>query len=166
LFPHNTIFLSVFAWAESSLRIDDPVKALLRDTVLAESHDCLSSRIFAIRYELHVGNVHSVKAAFEGAVESEACRGNSWLWLYYIRFCSTRKELRSKAKDVFYRAVAACPGSKKLYIEAFTTLRKEMTESQLEAVISTIISKGLRVHVDFDKFVKGWEGRLEGYIRG
>lgn len=158
LFPQNTIFLSVFAWAESSLRIDDPVKALLRETVLAESHDCVSSRIFAIGYELHVGNVHSVKAAFEGALESEACRGNSWLWLYYIRFCCSRRELRPKAKDVFYRAIAVCPGSKKLYMEAFAMLRMEMTKSELEAVLSTIISKGLRVHVDFDHFKKGWQG--------
>lgn len=156
MFPRNTIFLNIFAWAESSLRIDDPVKALLRDTVLAESHDCISSRIFAIRNELHVGNVHSVRAAFEGAIESEACRGNSWLWLYYIRFCCSRKELRPKAKDVFHRAIAACPGSKKLYMEAFSTLRREMTESELGAVLSTIISKGLRLHVDFDNFAKGW----------
>ncbi|OIW33959.1 DUF1740-domain-containing protein [Coniochaeta ligniaria NRRL 30616] len=161
LFPQNTIFLSVFAWAESSLRIDDPVKALLRDTALTESHDSVSSRLFAIRYELQVGNVHSVKSAFESAVESEACRGNSWLWLYYIRFCNSRQELRSRAKDVFYRAIAACPGSKKLYMEAFGTLRREMTESQLEAVMSTIISKGLRVHVDFDSFAKEWQGRSE-----
>jgi hypothetical protein len=155
LFPQNTIFLSVFAWAESSLRIDDPVKALLRETALTESHDCPSSRIFAICYELQVGNVHSVRAAFESAVESEACRGNSSLWLYYLRFCHSRKELRSKAKEVFYRAIAACPGSKRLYIEAFGTLRSEMAESELQAVLSTMESKGMRVHVDFESFAKG-----------
>ena len=105
-----------------------------------------------------MGNAHSVRAAFESALESEACRGNSWLWLYYIRFCSSRIELRAKAKDVFYRAVAACPGSKRLYMEAFTTLRGYMEESDLEAVLSTITSKGLRVHVDFEGFARGWKG--------
>ncbi|KAB5558292.1 NRDE-2, necessary for RNA interference-domain-containing protein [Coniochaeta sp. 2T2.1] len=161
LFPKNTIFLSIFAWAESSLRIDDPVKALLQTTTLTPPHDTVSSRIFTIRYELQVGNAHSVRAAFGGALEeSEACRGNSWLWLYYIRFCASRKaELRGKkAKDVFYRAVAACPGSKRLYMEAFTTLRGQMEESDLEAVLSTTTSKGLRVHVDFEGFARGWKG--------
>jgi hypothetical protein len=160
LFPQNTTFLSIFAWAESSLRIDDPVKALLRSTCLSEAHDCLSSRVFAIRYELHVGNTHSARAAFESALGSEACRGNAWLWRCYTRFCSSRRELKSKAKDVFYRAVAACPGSKKLYMEAFTTLRQDMADSELQAVLSTISSKSLRVHVDFESFAKAWGGSL------
>lgn len=110
--------------------------------------------MFAIRYELQVGNVHSVKAAFEAAVESEFFRGNPLLWLYYIRFCHNWKELKSKAKDIFYRAIAACPGSKKLYMEAFTTLVKDMSSSELKAVFSTVSSKGLRVHVDLDDFLK------------
>lgn len=104
--------------------------------------------------------MHSVRAAFESAVESEACRGNPWLWLYYIRFCNSRKELRSKGKEVFYRAIAACPGSKRLYMEAFGTLRRAMVGSELQAVLSTIDSKGLRVHVAFDGFSGERQGPL------
>jgi hypothetical protein len=114
-----------------------------------------------LRYELQVGNVHSIKAAFESAVESEACRGNSHLWTYYIRFCHSREETRSKTKEVFYRAIAACPSSKRLYMEAFTTLIRDMSSSELKAVFSTLVSKGLRVHVDLDDFIGKWQARQE-----
>lgn len=77
--------------------------------------------------------------------------------MYYIRFCYARKELRAKAKDVFYRAIAACPGCKELYLEVFGTLILEMGSSELRAVFSTVESKGLRVHVDLLEFIRKWE---------
>jgi hypothetical protein len=159
LFPRNTIFLSLFAWAETSLRIDDPVRSLLRDRVLIKPHDAVSSRVFAIMHELDVGTVYSAQAAFESAVSSEACRGSAKLWLYYVRFCRARKELRTKVKDVFYRAIAACPGTKELYMEAFTMLAGEMGSNELRAVFSTLETKGLRVHVDLVEFVGKWQAQ-------
>lgn len=157
LFPRNTIFLSLFAWAESSLRLDDPVRGLLQQTVLSRPNDCLASRIFGIRHELRLGNAHSARAAFEGAVGSEACAGSAQLWVYYVRFCYRRKELRARAKDVFYTAITRCPGSKELYLEAFTTLANVMDSSELKAVFSMVADKGLRVHVDLEEFVRGWQ---------
>jgi hypothetical protein len=53
---------------------------------------------------------------------------------------------------VFYRAIAACPGSKRLYMEAFGTLRAQMRSDELMAVMRTLEDKGLRVHVDFERF--------------
>ena len=100
-----------------------------------------------------MGTDHSARAAFEAALASEACRGNAPLWLDYIRFCYARKALRPKARDVFYRAVAQCPWSKELYLEAFGTLAKEMNSAELKAVFSTITTNGLRVHVDMEEFV-------------
>lgn len=156
LFPSNTIFLTLFAWAESSLRIDDPVRDVLRRIVLVGSQDCPSSRIFAIYHEHQVGNAHSTRAAFENALDSESCSGNVALWISYIRFCYSQKELRHKAKDVFYRAVGSCPWSKELAMEAFTTLLRVMESSELRAVFNTMTSKGLRVHVDLEEFSAKW----------
>ncbi|KAL1873966.1 hypothetical protein VTK73DRAFT_667 [Phialemonium thermophilum] len=165
LFPQNTIFLTLFSWAESSFRVDDPVRRLLRRTVLSEPHNCVSNRVFAIRHELRFGNVHSVRNAFEAALTSEACRGCAQLWIYYIRFCRLRRDVlgsgkdRDVAKKVFYRAVAACPASKELYMEAFTTLARDMSSAELTAVFNTISAKALRVHVDLDEFMQQWEER-------
>ncbi|KAL2016481.1 hypothetical protein VTK56DRAFT_3477 [Thermocarpiscus australiensis] len=160
-FPQNIIFLELFAWAESSLRIDDPVRAMLQTVALAEPHDCLSTRRFAIRHEARVGTVHSTRAAFEAALDSEACRGSVALWICYVRFCCSVRELRAKAKEVFYRAIAACPWAKELYMEAFRTLAGEFGSSELRAVFNTMAAKGLRIHVDLEEFVERWKGNHE-----
>ncbi len=81
------------------------------------------------------------------------------LWIEYIRFCHGRKELRNKAKGAFHRAIAACPWSKALYMEAFGTLINDMSSSELKAVFQTITTKGLRVHVDMDEFITMWKER-------
>ncbi|KAI1094698.1 DUF1740-domain-containing protein [Rostrohypoxylon terebratum] len=155
-FPRNTIFLSLFAWRETRLSIDDKVRSILDEVVLAEPHDCVSSRVFAICYELRTGNVHSTRAAFEHALESEACKHHPGLWISYIRFCHGNKALRSKAKSVFYRAIQHCPWSKEVFMEAFVTLVRDMDSSELRSVYNTLCEKGLRVHVEMEEFVEKW----------
>ncbi|KAI1144576.1 DUF1740-domain-containing protein [Hypoxylon sp. FL0543] len=155
-FPQNTIFLALFAWREARLSIDDRVRSILDQAVLIEPHDCVSSRAFAIRYESRTGNIHSTRAAFEHALESEACKNHPDLWISYIRFCHGRKELRAKAKGVFYRAIQRCPWSKEVFMEAFATLVRDMDSSELKSVYNTLCEKGLRVHVDMEEFVEKW----------
>ncbi|KAM0818539.1 putative NRDE-2, necessary for RNA interference-domain-containing protein [Seiridium cardinale] len=157
LFPKNTIFLSLYAWREERLGIEDRVRAILDKTVLTKDNDCLSSRIFAIRHEMAVGNAHSTRAAFERAIESDVCKHHIGIWISYIRYCHWRKELRSKAKDVFYRAIQSCPWSKGLFMEAFVTLLTDMDSSELRSVYNTLCDKGLRVHLELDEFAENWK---------
>lgn len=156
LFPRNAIFLELFAWAESALRIDDPVRTHLRRIALIPPHDLLGTHRFAIRHEARAGTAHSTRAAFEAALDSEACRGNAELWVWYIRFCYGEKELKRRAKDVFYRAIAACPMAKDVYMEGFRTVVKEMGTTELRAVFNTMTAKGLRVHADLDEWEEKW----------
>lgn len=157
LFPSNTIFLNLLAWADTSLLLNDPVREALRALVLGEPHDRVGSRVFAILHELDAGTVHSARAAFEAALDSESCRGSVGLWRAYVRFCQQhRKELRGKAAEVFYRAVGACPWSKDVAMEAFSTLAREMDSGDLRGVYGAMVAKGLRIHVDLEDFSKDW----------
>lgn len=173
LFPANTVFLRLFAWADTSpLLLRDPVRDLLRDPVLAVAHDCVTSRVFALQHEARAGTVHSVAAAFERAlVGSDACRGNVGLWLDYVRFCHHRRLSSSsaaarkadgnqRAKDVYYRAIGSCPWSKELATEAFA-LEKGLDAAELQSVFHTLTGKGLRVHVDLEDFVANWSRRKQ-----
>lgn len=167
LFPSNTIFLRLFAWADTSILLNDPVRDLLRDPVLSAAHDCVSSRILALQHEARAGTVHSVAAAFERAFFADACRGNVGLWLDYVRFLGqqhssssavrSNSKHREQAKDVFYRAIGSCPWSKALAMEAIAPgMVKGMDSAELRSVFHTIESKGLRVHVDLEDFVANW----------
>ncbi|KAF4999448.1 hypothetical protein FGRMN_2470 [Fusarium graminum] len=152
-FPRNTMFLSLFEWADTSLRVIDETRTALYETVLTPAQDCLSSRMFAIHHEMERGNVNTTKAAFEHAVSSDACKFNTSLWISFIKFCSSQRELRPKAKDVLFRALRHCPWSKDVMMEAFVTLNRDMDSSELKGIFETMTSKGLRVHVDLEEFL-------------
>lgn len=157
IFPSNTIFLNLFAWADTSLLLNDPVREALRTLVLREPHDRLSSRVFAILHELDAGTVHSARVAFEASLDSDSCRGSAGLWRGYVCFCQRhKKELGGKVTEVFYRAIGACPWSKNLAMEAFGTLVKDMDSGDLRSVFGAMTAKGLRFHVDLDDFSKEW----------
>lgn len=148
------MFLSLFEWADSSLRVVDELRSLLYEKVLIPSQDCVSSRLFAIQHEIRRGNINTAKAAFEHAVDSDECKFSVPLWIQYIRFCGRHRALRGKAKDVLLRALRHCPWSKDVMMEAFLTLSREMESAELRSVFHTMTSKGLRVHVDLDEFLE------------
>ena len=160
LFPRNTIFLSLYAWNESRARIDDRVRAMLRDNSLLPKNDCVTSRLFAIRYEIERGNVHSAKAAFEHAVASEACKGNAGLWRLYVLWCAQSEDakIKNQAKEVLYRGMRACPGVKALMMEAFQTLRPLMNDEEVKSVHKVMEEKEVRIHVDLEEWLEECRG--------
>ncbi|TID02240.1 NRDE2-like protein [Colletotrichum higginsianum] len=153
----SEVGFQVVASATGLISTPNNIRDILRKVALTNENDCISNRIFAIRYELQRGNVHSTQAAFEKALDSPACRSNPGLWRCYIRFSYARKQFRNKAKDVFLRGLRHCPWSKELALEAYTTLVNVMDEFELKSVFDTMLSKGLRIHVDMDDFIANHE---------
>jgi hypothetical protein len=151
LFPQNTIFLALYAWNEARLRIDDRVRAVLRDNLLSPLHDCITSRLFAIRHELRHGNMHSVRSAFENAVASPSCQGSAGLWRLFVLWCGRRQ--RGEAREVLYRGMRACPWAKGLMMAAFGEVRGGMGE-EVRGVYRVMQEKELRIHVDLDDWVE------------
>ncbi|KAM7201033.1 NRDE-2, necessary for RNA interference domain containing protein [Naviculisporaceae sp. PSN 640] len=131
--------------------------------------------------------MYPAKAAFEAALGiNSPCggelRGNVDLWVCYIRLLqhiyrsavttglastSSSKGKGSKdpesnplvknIKEVYYRAIAACPWSKRLYMEAFGEgMIKLMGSGELKGVVNTMVEKGLRVCVEMEGFFDKW----------
>ncbi|KAH1308405.1 hypothetical protein V6Z96_005714 [Aspergillus fumigatus] len=201
LFPHNTIFLSLFAWNESRFRIEERVREVVRDVTTETkqrlSHDSttaqqipITSHLFSIYTELvrpvYAGStLHSVRAAFEKAIGDPAhlphtgtgaltngvssststALSSLTLWKLYIMFELSRHEI-NRAKEVFYRAIRACPWSKELVMLAFTHLRADVVRDrykdsprkgegmgfdELRRVYNVLVEKELRIHVDIEE---------------
>ncbi|TQV99872.1 hypothetical protein V2A60_005301 [Cordyceps javanica] len=164
-FASNAILLSMLEWSDTGMRVVDETRELLRDHTLLPAVDCVGSRLLAIQHELGRGNAHTVRAAFEQAVRSDACRASAALWVWYIRFAHThRKQLRSGggssssrskgAVDVLYRALRHCPWAKAVFLEAFGTLAGDMASDELRSAYNMMTSKGLRVHVELDEVLE------------
>lgn len=159
-FPANTIFLSLLAWAETGLvrLVDGPLRALLRSASLAPPHDCVAARVFAVRHELAHGTAHSARAALEAALASDAARACAPLWLALVRHTAARVRtgrLRRDAAAVLYRALAAAPWYKDLYLEAFrargTPQELGLDAAELRGLAADLFEKGLRVHRDMEE---------------
>ena len=157
LFPSNTIFLSLFAWNESSMRIDDRVRTILRSTALTEKNDNFPARVFAIRHSIATGNAYATRATFENAVESMVCMHNWQVWQLYTYWCLLTKEFRHKAKDIFFRGLRAAPWSKQLAMFAFTHLKDDMEYEELKDVYKFLGEKELRIHCDMDGLLEDFE---------
>ena len=145
-FPSNSIFLSIFEWNEARFRIEGRVRAFFN----TQPKLTLSQHIFRIHHESKVGTIHSVRAAFEHAVDvTSAARSNAGIWRLYVFFMA--KNFRDKTKDVWYRALRACPWVKELYIVGFEVLGKEVDGKELMGTWRVLGEKGLRIHVDLEE---------------
>lgn len=156
-FPKNSIFLSLYGWNESRLRIDNRFRNILLNTVLLPQNDTLTSRLLSIQYEIKNGTVHSVKAAFEHAVSSIATRCSASLWQFFTLYCLRIKILRSQAKSVWYRSLRACPWVKDLYIFGLKKFGSLVDFKELEGTWKIMEEKELRVHVDLEDEFEEYE---------
>lgn len=52
-----------------------------------------------------------------------------------------------RTRDLFYRAVRACPWVKEVYMLAFDYLAEVMSEEELRGVYEMMLEKELRIHV-------------------
>lgn len=172
VYPHNTIFLSLFAWNESRFRIEGRVRDVIRDITTISSSTSLdlpdskkdptpttqqvpiTTHLFSIFIELtrpeYAGSTaHSIRAAFEKAIGQQnphakststttatatsdvspnaTAHSNLSLWKLYILFEIDQRDL-VRARDVFYRALRACPWSKELVMLAFSHLRGDVVD--------------------------------------
>ncbi|KAJ5779795.1 hypothetical protein N7457_007515 [Penicillium paradoxum] len=125
---------------------------------------------------------HSIRGAFERAIidamipaktspfelaSSTAARSNVTLWKLYLLFelygeCSVRR-----AREVYFRAVRACPWSKEVFLLAFEHLRADLTRrlptkaevnpagfttTELRPLYVEMRRRGLRVHYPVEDF--------------
>ena len=189
LFPHNTMFLCLFTWNESRFRIEERVRDTIRDITETKRHPeesltmtqvPVTTHLFSIYTELlrpeYAGStLHSVRAAFEKAIGEQSTgatntimsttRSSLTLWKLYILFELWRGNI-ARAKDVFYRAMRACPWSKELPMLAFTHLRADVVRErhptasgrdegmgfdELRHVYNVLVEKELRIHIDIEE---------------
>lgn len=210
LFPHNTIFLNLFAWNESRFRIEERVRDVIYEITaqgrkgqsqLNKQAVPVTSHFFAVYTELHRpvfsgSTIHSVRAAFEKAISDPTLRSgtsssspihdpssshsNISLWKLYILFELSRGHI-ARAKDIFFRAMRACPWSKQILMLAFSHLRADLIKEQkkqhsaptqkpteegmsfeeLRRVYNVLVEKELRLHVDIEDVLEDIEDQME-----
>ncbi|KAF3913128.1 hypothetical protein AA313_de0202268 [Arthrobotrys entomopaga] len=76
--------------------------------------------------------------------------------MLYIKF-EIRQSQPGRAKDVFFRAVRACPWSKDIILSGFKWLRSILDFGEMRKVYGVMQEKELRVHVDVEELLEEWD---------
>ncbi|KAK6497523.1 hypothetical protein TWF481_011929 [Arthrobotrys musiformis] len=161
-FPDNTAFLSLFVWNESRSKIEYRIRTLLApDTGSDERTGSVVKWVFSIWAEMQMSagnnvNVNGIRNLFERAVESERTKSSIQLWILYLQF-ELRQSQPVRAKDVFFRAIRACPWSKEVILSGFRLLRSILDFGEMRKVYGVMQEKELRVHVDIEELLEEWD---------
>ncbi|RVD87427.1 uncharacterized protein DFL_001662 [Arthrobotrys flagrans] len=161
-FPDNTAFLSLFVWNEARSKIEYRIRTMLAtDTGSDEGTGSVVKWVFSIWAEMQMSagnnvNVSGVRNLFERAVECERTKSSIQIWILYLQF-EVRQSQPGRAKDVFFRAIRACPWSKDIVLSGFKLLQSILDFGEMRKVYGVMQEKELRVHVDIEELLEEWD---------
>jgi len=181
LFPNNTIFLTLYHHHTQRSLLTDRIRTVLPTLDSSSKNPAAKDSpippIFAIWSEMtrpsYAGSTrHSIRAAFERAVSAAASSLAIWKWYLQWELSmsisvsepsdkdSTQQRM-SRAQEVFYRGMRACPWAKEFYMLAFTEskLRDAIGFRGLRSIYETMVEKGIRIHVDLGEVLEGRDAK-------
>ncbi|KAJ0047844.1 hypothetical protein Pint_16778 [Pistacia integerrima] len=105
--------------------------------------------IFALAFEMSRGGTqHRIRGLFERALADEKVQCSVVLWRWYIAYEVHVVCNLSAARRIFFRAIHACPWSKKLWLDGFFKLRSILTAKELSDLQEVMRDKELNLRTD------------------
>ncbi|XP_037495827.1 nuclear exosome regulator NRDE2 [Jatropha curcas] len=105
--------------------------------------------IFALSFEMsRGGSHHRIHGLFERALANESLRKSVILWRIYIAYEINIAHDHSAARRIFFRAIHACPWSKKLWLDGFLKLSSILSAKELSDLQEVMRDKELNLRTD------------------
>jgi len=154
-FPNNTMFLQLYVETEARFRIDDRVRQVLHDSMPSDKnvlHWAYVIQNETRRADYQGSTSQSIRSTFEAALASRDCGSSVMLWTFYFHF-TLRSGDYQHAKAILYRGLREIPWVKEFAMLAFIHLRDVLSFDELFDIHSTMVDRGLRLHVDLEEFI-------------
>lgn len=105
--------------------------------------------LFALEFELgKSGTEHRVHRLFEKAVSHDKLQKSVLLWRCYLAYEVEIARNPSAARRIFFRAIHACPWSKRLWLDGFEKLSSVLTVKELSDLQEVMRDKEIRLRTD------------------
>ncbi|CAA2938938.1 NRDE2 homolog isoform X1 [Olea europaea subsp. europaea] len=105
--------------------------------------------LYSLSFEMSRGGAqHRIRGLFERALENDKLRISVILWRCYIEYEMNMACNPSAARRVFFRAIHACPWSKKLWLDGFLKLNSILTVKELSDLQEVMRDKELNLRTD------------------
>ncbi|KAI4326320.1 hypothetical protein MLD38_031646 [Melastoma candidum] len=116
---------------------------------LCHRHPSVVVWVFALEFEMAKGgSEHRIHGLFERALTNDTLRSSVLLWRSYIAYEIDVAQNPSSAKRIFFRAIHACPWSKRLWLEGFLKLSSVLTAKELSDLQEVMRDKELNIRTD------------------
>ncbi|EPS61854.1 hypothetical protein M569_12939, partial [Genlisea aurea] len=106
--------------------------------------------LYALSFEMSLGgSKHRIRSVFEKALGDDRFHRSVLLWRLYVGFeTGGARGDASAAKRVLFRAVHACPWSKKLWVEGLAELESVLTAKEMGDLHEVMRDKELNLRTD------------------
>ncbi|XP_051123213.1 uncharacterized protein LOC127246064 [Andrographis paniculata] len=105
--------------------------------------------LYAVSFEIGTGgSQHRIRGLFERALETDKMRRAVILWRCYLEYERSVACNALSAKRVFFRAIHACPWSKKLWLDGFMKLGSILSVKELSDLQEVMRDKELNLRTD------------------
>ncbi|MBA0648431.1 hypothetical protein Goklo_016158 [Gossypium klotzschianum] len=105
--------------------------------------------LFALIFEIsRRGSLHRIHGLFERALANDKFHNSVILWRLYVAYEINVVHNPSAARRIFFRAIHACPWSKKLWLDGFLKLNSILTAKELSDLQEVMREKELNLRTD------------------
>nr|XP_010917280.1 protein NRDE2 homolog isoform X1 [Elaeis guineensis] len=105
--------------------------------------------LFAFSFELgKAGSQHRIHGLFERALANDKLQKSVLLWRCYLSYEADIAHNPSAARRIFFRAIHACPWSKRLWLDGFQKLGSVLTAKELSDLQEVMRDKELHLRTD------------------
>ncbi|MBA0765505.1 hypothetical protein Gotri_014695 [Gossypium trilobum] len=105
--------------------------------------------LFALIFEIsRSDSLHRIHGLFERALANDKFHNSVILWRLYVAYEINVVHNPSAARRIFFRAIHACPWSKKLWLDGFLKLNSILTAKELSDLQEVMREKELNLRTD------------------
>lgn len=105
--------------------------------------------LFALSFEWSkAGSSNRIHGLFERALADDKLKKSVLLWRCYLAYEAEIASNASAARRVFFRAIHACPWSKRLWLDGFEKLSSVLTMKELSDLQEVMQDKELHIRTD------------------
>ncbi|CAH2053448.1 unnamed protein product [Thlaspi arvense] len=105
--------------------------------------------LFALSYEMsRGGSLHRIRGLFERALAQDTLSSSVILWRCYIAYEMDIAHNPTAARRIYFRAINACPWSKKLWLDGFGKLSSVLTAKEMSDLQEVMRDKELNIRTD------------------
>ncbi|KAJ3695951.1 hypothetical protein LUZ60_001328 [Juncus effusus] len=147
IYPFNPKLFSVMLNLSGLYSVSNKVRLILDK--YTQRNPSVILYIFAISFEWGRDGSHNrIHGLFERALSNEKLQKSVLLWRLYIDYEINIVCNPSSARRVFFRAIHACPWSKKLWLDGFRKLSSILTLKELSDLQEVMRDKELNIRTD------------------